>query len=42
MSEFIWLFLGYSATPAILLFGFLTTAAVGCFLVELIKGKQTH
>lgn len=38
LESVIWHILGYAAMPAILLFGFLITVGVGCFLLE-ITGK---
>ena len=35
LESVIWHILGYSAMPVILLVGFLITAGVGCFLLEL-------
>jgi uncharacterized protein (TIGR02808 family) len=35
LESVIWHILGYSAMPVILLFGFVLTAGVGCFLLEL-------
>ncbi|MEH6534583.1 MAG: TIGR02808 family protein [Photobacterium frigidiphilum] len=35
LESFIWHFLGYSAMPIIFIVGFLLSAALACFLLEL-------
>jgi uncharacterized protein (TIGR02808 family) len=35
LESVVWHILGYSAMPLILLFGFLVTAGIGCFLLEI-------
>lgn len=37
LESIIWHILGYAAIPIILIVGFLVTAAVGCFLLELVN-----
>jgi uncharacterized protein (TIGR02808 family) len=35
LESVFWHILGYSAMPLILVFGFLVTACIGCFLLEM-------
>ncbi len=36
LESFVWHFLGYAAIPTVFIVGFLVTAVVGCFLLEIL------